>query len=199
MRGVNGKNKEAAAELAEQGAKIVELDVTSDESVKQGIANAIQEVGKIDVVVNNAGVGVMGLQEAFSIDDFKKLFDINVFGVQRVLKAIILTSDPIKSGTIVNISSLLGRMTIPYYGPYNASKWALEGLTENYRTELSQFGIDVLLIEPGGFPTTFMDRLLRPSDTETEKAYASLTPSQEDFASNFEQPWQPIKSKILRM
>ena len=187
MRGVNGKNKQVAEELAGLGAKIIELDVTDDQSVNTAISNAISEAGKIDAVINNAGVGVMGFQEAFTIDDMQKLFDINVFGVQRVLRAIIPHFRENKAGSIINISSLLGRMTVPFYGPYNASKWAVEALTENYRTELSQFGIDVSLVEPGGFPTSFMDRLIRPSDDSRATSYQSVEPAPETFFTNFEE------------
>lgn len=187
MRGVNGKNKVKASELAQLGAKIIELDVTNDESVENAIHNAIREVGKIDVVINNAGVGVLGQQEAFTAEDFRKLFEINVFGVQRVLRAIIPHFRENKSGTIINVSSLLGRITIPYYGPYNASKWAVEALTENYRAELSQFGIDVCLVEPGGFPTTFMDNLLKPADNSRDHQYTEVVPSAKSFFDGFEQ------------
>ena len=187
MRGVSSKNQEPAEELAKLGAKIIELDVTDDKSVDQAMTNALREVGKIDVVVNNAGVGVMGLQESFTIDDFKKLFDINVFGVQRVLRSVIPHMRENNSGLIINISSILGRMTVPFYGPYNASKWALEAMSENYRTELSQFGIDVCLVEPGGYPTTFMDRLIRPEDNSRDAAYQDMQPSAQGFFDNFEQ------------
>lgn len=187
MRGVSSKNKTMATNLANLGAKIIELDVTSDESVNQAVQNAIREVGSIDVVINNAGVGVLGQQEAFTSEDFKKLFDVNVIGVQRVIRAVAPHFRENKSGTIINVSSLLGRITIPYYGPYNASKWALEALSENYRTELSQFGIDVCIVEPGGFPTTFIDNLMKPSDKARNESYQIVEPSPEAFLHNFEQ------------
>ncbi|MEL6823658.1 MAG: SDR family NAD(P)-dependent oxidoreductase, partial [Calditrichota bacterium] len=92
-----------------------------------------------------------------------------------------------KAGTIVNISSLLGRMTVPFYGPYNASKWALEAMSENYRTELSQLGIDVVIVEPGGFATSFIDALMRPSDSARDADYTSFQPTPQFFLENFEQ------------
>lgn len=185
MRDIDGRNKEKATTLADKGAVIVEMDVTSDESVNNAIKNALSTVGQIDVVVNNAGIGVKGRQESFEVKDFQKLFDINVFGVQRVLRAIIPHFRERKSGTIINVSSLLGRMTIPYYGPYNASKYALEAISENYRVELSQFGISVNLIEPGGFPTTFFEALITPSDAEREKHYAEVHPTPDEFGDAF--------------
>lgn len=185
MRDVAGRNKSAANELAALGAVIVEMDVTNDESVNTAIRNAISETGNIDVVVNNAGVGVSGRQESFEIKDWQRLFDINVYGVQRVARAIIPYFRENRAGSIINVSSILGRMVIPYYGPYNASKYALEAMTENYRIELSQFGIDVGLIEPGGFPTTFMERLITPSDTDREQFYQEVHPTPEEFGTAF--------------
>lgn len=185
MRDVDGRNKENARALADLGAVIVEMDVTNDDSVNKAIQNALSSAGNIDMVVNNAGVGVSGRQESFEIKDFQRLFDINVYGVQRVLRGIIPHFRERRAGSIVNVSSILGRMVIPYYGPYNASKYALEALTENYKIELSQFGIDVTLIEPGGFPTTFMERLITPSDTAREGFYDEVHPTPEEFGAAF--------------
>lgn len=185
MRDISGRNKENAAYLASKGAVIVDMDVTSDESVAKAIHNAIENVGNIDMVVNNAGVGVSGRQESFEVKDWQRLFEINLFGVQRVLRAIIPHFRERKSGSIVNVSSILGRTTIPYYGPYNASKYALEAMTENYRLELSQFGISTHLIEPGGFPTTFMERLITPSDMSREPYYNEIHPTPEEFGEAF--------------
>lgn len=187
MRGTNDKNKKAARELKDLGAHVFALDVTNEESVNECITKALQEVGPIDVLVNNAGVGVIGRQEAFTVEDFKKLFEINLFGVQRVIRALVPHFRKRKKGTIINVSSLLGRIAIPYYGPYNASKWALEALTENYKVELSQFGIDVCIVEPGGFPTNFMERLIKPTDLSRDKDYEIVEPSPETFFTNFEQ------------
>ena len=187
MRGVNGKNQAVAEELQSAGADIVEIDVTSDDSVTQGVAAALEKAGGLDVVVNNAGVGVVGLQETFTPEDWQKLFDINVFGVQRMNRAVLPHLRDKNSGLLVHVSSLLGRMTIPFYGPYNASKWALEAMAENYRTELSGFGVDSCLVEPGGFPTTFMDNLIKPSDLSRDDGYGELAQAPAGFLAGFEQ------------
>ncbi len=129
----------------------------------------------------------MGYQESFTPEDWQRVFEINVFGVQRVIRAILPHFKAKKAGTIVNISSLLGRMTVPFYGPYNASKWALEAMSENYRTELSQLGIDVVIVEPGGFATSFIDALMRPSDSARDADYTSFQPTPQFFLENFEQ------------
>lgn len=186
MRGIAGKNQKAVGELKKAGAHIVEIDVTDDASVQKGVERAIELAGGIDVVVNNAGVGVLGLQESFTPEDWKKLFDINVFGVQRINRAVLPHMRSKKSGLLIHISSLLGRMTIPFYGPYNASKWALEALAENYRSELSGFGIDSCIVEPGGYSTTFIDNLVKPSDTTRNANYGDFARMPMELLTNFE-------------
>ncbi len=185
-RDISGRNKTKASELEKLGATIVEMDITNDASVNRGVESATQKMGGIDVLVNNAGVGVLGLTETFTPDDFKKVFEVNVFGTHRVTRTVAPVMRKTAKGLIVNISSLLGRITVPFYGPYNATKWALEGLTENYRTELSQSGIEVCIVEPGGYPTTFIDNLIRPSDKERAKAYGPMGEMAEEFLANFE-------------
>lgn len=185
MRGVNGKNAEAAKELEAAGASIVEIDVTDDASVENGVADAIEKLGGLDVVVNNAGVGVSGMQEHFTTDDWHKLFDVNVYGVQRVNRAAIPHLRNQGSGKIIYISSLLGRMTLPFYGPYNASKWALEAMAENYRIELSGFGIENYIVEPGGFETSFFGNLLQPSDQSRNQDYGDFMNAPQQMSEGF--------------
>ncbi len=186
MRNTESKNKGAVNELSALGAKIVALDVTDDESVKAGVAKAIALLDGLDVVVNNAGIGVLGIQEQFTIDDLKRLFDVNVFGVQRVNRAALPHLRNQGSGLLVHVSSLLGRIVIPFYGPYNASKWALEALAENYRVELSGFGVDSCIIEPGGYPTGFMHSLMRPSDSSQNESYGEMVHAPKQAYENFE-------------
>lgn len=207
MRNVESKNKATAEEYSEAGAQVVELDVTDEKSVERGVNQAIEMLGGIDVVINNAGVGVLGWQEHFSNEDFQRLFDINVFGVQRVNRAVLPFLRNQKSGLLIHISSLLGRINIPFYGPYNATKWALEAMAENYRVELSGFGIDSCLVEPGGFPTTFMENLLKPSDHSRDKSYGEATKAPQQFfeafegalASNPEQNPQKVADAIVKL
>ncbi|MEM6513973.1 MAG: SDR family oxidoreductase [Pseudomonadota bacterium] len=187
MRDPEGRNRAAAESLRQAGAHVVDIDVTSDDSVAAGVAAAIEQAGGLDVLINNAGVGVMGLQENYTAGDMQKLFDINVFGVQRMNRAVLPLFRQQGSGLLMHVSSLLGRITIPFYGPYNASKWALEALAENYRTELSAFGVDACLIEPGGFPTTFIDRLMRPSDTSRDADYGDFAGAPAAALAGFEE------------
>ena len=130
MRDIDGRNKPVAEELSSAGAHVVEINVTDDDSVITGVQQATELAGGMDVLVNNAGIGVMGLQEAFTAADWQRLFDINVFGVQRMNRAVLPYFRKQGAGLLLHVSSLLGRMTIPFYGPYNASKWALEALAE---------------------------------------------------------------------
>ena len=186
MRNPESKNKAAADELSALGANIVNLDVTDDSSVTNGIKKGIELLNGLDVVVNNAGIGVLGIQEQFTIDDFKKLFDVNVFGVQRINRAALPFLRKQGSGLLIHISSLLGRITFPFYGPYNASKWAVEALAENYRIELSGFGVDSCLVEPGGYPTGFFDSLMQPSDRSQDESYGDMVHAPKQAFDNFE-------------
>lgn len=186
MRDINGKNKNVADELRKAGAKIIEIDVTDDTSVTNGVNSAISDLDGLDVLINNAGLGVLGMQEFFTPADFQKVFDINVFGVQRMNRAVVPYFREKKNGLIIYTSSLLGRIALPFYGAYQASKWALEALAENYRVELSGFGIENCIVEPGGYPTAFSDNLLRPSDNSRELGYGDFAKVPEAALHNFE-------------
>jgi NAD(P)-dependent dehydrogenase (short-subunit alcohol dehydrogenase family) len=174
MRSTGGKNESVAQALRAQGVHLVELDVTDDASVERGVGEAVAHLGGLDVVFNNAGIGSYGLQELFTPDDMQRVFDVNVFGVQRVMRAALPTLRAQGRGTVLYTSSLIGRIASPFYGTYSASKWALEAIAENYRTELSGFGIETCIIEPGAMPTAFLDGMLAPSDTAREAAYGDL-------------------------
>jgi len=187
MRDTQGKNRAAAAECAALGAAVTELDVTRDASVEQGAAQAIKELGGLDAVVNYAGLGVLGVQETFTSEDWKRLFDVNVFGMQRVNRAVLPHLRSQGAGLLVQVSSLLGRIAMPFYGPYNASKWAVEAMSENYRVELSGTGVDVVIVEPGGYPTTFVVNLMRPSDRARAASLGELGKMPEGMLRGFEQ------------
>ena len=187
VRDLAGRNANAARELQQAGAEVIEMDVTSDTSVNAAIRHAIDMTGGLDVVINNAGLGVIGVQEAFSADDLHRVLDINVVGAHRVTRAAAPHLRANGRGLVVFVSSLLGRIAVPFYGPYNASKWALEGLAENYSLELSGFGVDVSIVEPGGFPTSFIPNLMRPSDAARVEALQPLSATAESFLHGFEQ------------
>ncbi len=177
MRHLDGPNTEQAAQLRQsaQGQPgqlhLIELDVTNNTSVNSAIENVLQ-AGNLDVVINNAGIGGGGYTEAFTVGQFEQTFDVNVFGIQRVMRAVLPAMRKQHSGLIVNISSLQGRVVIPFAGAYTASKFAVEGLSESYHYELAPLGIDVVIVEPGGFPTRYWSKLIAPEDMERTSGYA---------------------------
>jgi NAD(P)-dependent dehydrogenase (short-subunit alcohol dehydrogenase family) len=135
--------------------EVLKLDVTDDKSVKEAIERIVNEQGKIDVLVNNAGYALLGPLEDLSIQEVKEQFETNVFGVIRVTKEILPIMRRQLHGTIVNISSIAGRIGFPLTSAYVSSKFALEGLSESIAYEVEQFGIKVILIEPGVIKTNF--------------------------------------------
>lgn len=187
MRDPQGRNASIANELRQLGIEVVDIDVTSDSSVALGVEQALGVNGQIDVLINNAGVGTLGWQESFSIDDFKKVFDINVFGVQRMTRAVLPQMKQRGRGTLIQISSILGQFVLPFLGSYNATKHAVEGMAENYRVELSQFGIQSLIVQPGGFGTDFGANLLRSSDHEVTQSYGEFAQAPEQMWAGTEQ------------
>lgn len=174
MRSLHGKNEAIANELKSKGVALVEMDVTNEDSVNAGVKSAIELMDGLDTVFNNAGIGANGILECFTTNDIQKMFDVNVFGVQRVMRAILPYLRQQGKGTIIHTSSCIGRVTTPFLASYCASKYALESLAEGYRTELSGFGIESCIVEPGGFPTAFMSGMITPSDNDRMNAYGEM-------------------------
>ncbi|WP_424991409.1 SDR family NAD(P)-dependent oxidoreductase [Fluviibacterium sp. S390] len=174
VRSRSGKNAATVAELEAAGAKIVEMDVTDAASTERGVDDAISQLGGLDILFNNAGIGSYGIQELMSPDDMAHVFDVNVMGVQRVMRAALPHMRAQGRGTVLYTSSLIGRIATPFYGTYSASKWALEAIVECYRTELSGFGIESCIIEPGAMPTAFFDGLVAPNDAAREAEYGDF-------------------------
>jgi NAD(P)-dependent dehydrogenase (short-subunit alcohol dehydrogenase family) len=174
LRGAQDKNREAAEALRNLGIKTVELDVSDDASVEAGVENVLAEAGKIDVLVNNAGVGSAGVTEAFTAEQAKVVFDTNVIGLIRVTRAVLPSMRQRRDGLIINIGSVLGRVTFPFLGIYGASKFAVEALTDSLRYELSQLGIEVVEVQPSAYPTNFYTGIHTPADTEVTKSYGEV-------------------------
>jgi NAD(P)-dependent dehydrogenase (short-subunit alcohol dehydrogenase family) len=150
-------------------------DVNDDSSVNEAIDTIVKENGRIDVLVNNAGYDLFGSLEELTIDEIKGQFETNFFGVIRACKAVIPTMRKQGNGTIVNISSLGGRIGLmPFLTAYHSSKFAVEGFTESLRQELAQFNIDVILIEPGAIRSNFIDNSKNAKNYNPENSpYAS--------------------------
>lgn len=207
MRSTEGKNETIARELEKAGVKLVEIDVTNETSVNKGVAKAIELLGGLEVVFNNAGVGANGIQEMFTAEDMQRVFDVNVFGVQRLMRAILPHFRKQRKGTILHTSSCIGRITTPFLGVYCASKYALESIAEGYRAELSSFGIESCIIEPGGMPTAFMGGMLRPTDDTRNEGYgemvyapdASLNGYVEYLKTNPKQNPQAIANAVVEL
>ncbi len=136
----------------------VPLDVTKPETIKGAIAKAITEFGSIDVVVNNAGYALMGPFESCTLEQIRRQFDTNVFGLMAVSQAVLPHFRSRKSGTLINISSVGGRLTFPLYSLYHSTKWAVEGFSESLQYELAPLNIRVKIVEPGPIKTDFYDR-----------------------------------------
>jgi NAD(P)-dependent dehydrogenase (short-subunit alcohol dehydrogenase family) len=142
--------------------------------VQRAVEAAIGSAGRIDVVVNNAGAGAVGPIEAFSIDQIKGLFDLNAFGPLRVNKAVLPLMRKQGSGLIIHVTSTLGRILPRTGGLYPATKWAVEGLAESLRYQVEPFGVDVVILEPGSFPTPAMTKAMIASDEAVTAEYAAV-------------------------
>ena len=161
-------------QLTPIGIHALTMDVTDDESMTSGIEKIIAETGRIDVLVNNAGYGSYGAIEDVTLDEARRQFEVNVFGLGRLTQLVLPHMRAQRSGTIINISSMGGRLTTPLGGWYHATKYAVEALSDALRMETAPFGIDVVVIEPGGIRTEWSgiaaDHL---EETAEGSAYAS--------------------------
>jgi NAD(P)-dependent dehydrogenase (short-subunit alcohol dehydrogenase family) len=148
------------AEIQQLPIRTVQLDVTDENSIKNAIQLIISESGRIDLLVNNAGYGLTGAFEDIGIDEIKALYETNVFGVIRVTQAVLPIMRKQRSGRIINISSGAGKIGYPGGSAYVSSKFALEGLSESMAFEVEQFGIKIVLVEPGFIRTNFADNIV---------------------------------------
>ena len=154
---------------------ILELDVDNKESMDNAIEKIIEQKGRIDTLVNNAGWCMWGTVEDVSIDEFKEQFETNFFSIVRMIQQIAPIMRKQKSGSIVNVSSVAGRIGFPVSPAYISSKFALEGLSECLRFELSPFGINVFTIEPGVIKTNFFDSMKMAKRSDSNSVYNDIT------------------------
>lgn len=169
--------------------EILPLDVTSQLSVEEAVGMAVRKAGRIDVLVNNAGFGYLGPVEDFTIEEVKSQYETNVFGVLRMVKAVVPIMRKRSSGLIVNLSSISGLVSFPLFGVYSSSKFALETLSESLRFELKPFGVDVVLLEPGSFFTRFAQNRRHP------KAFGREDSPYRKLAENFFRRYQKTHDK----
>lgn len=158
----------------DDGSLVTRLDLTDPASIEVAVAAAIERFGTIDVLLNNAGYGAYGPLEATPMDKLRRQMEVNFFGLVATMQAVLPTMRAAKSGTIINISSVGGRMCYPLGGLYHSSKWAVEGLTEAVSYELLPLGIRVKLVEPGGVKTDFGGRSFDFSNDESLAEYQPM-------------------------
>ena len=165
-----GRLAELETEAAGRGLPIagVELDINSEAGLAETLGSIAKEHGPVSVLVNNAGYGLFGPVQTLSAGEMRSLFETNVFAVARLIRAVLPGMIEQGGGTIVNVSSILGRIGAPFHGAYASSKFALEGLTESLRTEVWPLGVRVVLVEPGLFRTAFPENQLMTADIESD-------------------------------
>ena len=155
--------------------KVIELDVDNEQSAESAIKSIIEEKGRIDILVNNAGWGIWGTAEDVSLEEFREQFETNFFSVVRMIQKVAPIMRKQGSGNIVNISSVAGRIGFPVSTAYISSKFALEGLSESIRFELGQFGVNVIIIEPGVIKTKFFDSMRTAKKADEGDTYRDIT------------------------
>ena len=155
---------EALAKAEKLDITVLEIDITKDDQVASGVEAALKATGgKVDVLINNAGMSIAGPIEAQDMEATQLIFDTNVFGAQRMAKAVLPSMRANKSGYIFNVTSQLGRVMIPGFGQYSPTKFALEAMSEQMAYEVASHGIDVTIIQPGGYPTKIWSNQNKPS------------------------------------
>lgn len=173
------------AELEAKGAIVLKMDVTSEDDCEAAVAKIIKQQKRIDVLVNNAGFGLYGAMEDVSIDEAKRQFEVNLFGLAQLTQLVLPHMRLEKSGKIINLSSMGGKVYFPLGSWYHASKFALEGWSDCLRIELAQLGVKVVIIEPGAIATNFgnltLDSLVkRSANGPYSKMAAGMTKTLKD-------------------
>ncbi|MGB8323804.1 MAG: SDR family oxidoreductase [Candidatus Acidiferrum sp.] len=179
MRDPGGRNAKNSAEIRALAEKdsldihIVELDVTDDVSVNKAVDSIVRQVGRIDVAINNAGYPVVGLMEATTTEQARKLMDTNFMGPVRVNRAVLPHLRRQRSGLLLHISSGAGRLVFPSFGHYSASKFAMEAFAEAYSYELAPQGIESVIVEPGAYQTAIFGNIVFAEDQARGETYGS--------------------------
>jgi NAD(P)-dependent dehydrogenase (short-subunit alcohol dehydrogenase family) len=184
MRDIEGRNAGHVSELLDLGRRegldlrVVELDVQSEPSAAAAVAMILDETGKLDTVVHNAGHLYVGYVETFTPDDIQRLFDINVIGIQRVNRAVLPHMRERRSGTLLYVGSTTSVIVPPFMGPYVASKFAGDALAQTTAYEVNPFGIETTIVMPGPFTqgTEHFPNATHANDQERSRAYAELDP-----------------------
>lgn len=166
-------DKMAKVHIATEHMEVMPLDVTDSEQIAATISSIVSRYGRIDLLLNNAGYACGGFVEELSLQEWRKQFDVNVFGLIDVTHAVLPHMRQQQSGRIINLSSISGRFGFPGLAPYTASKHAVEGFSESLRLEMLPFGVDVVLIEPGSYRTSIWEKGIQSS---TKEPHSSASP-----------------------
>lgn len=196
VRDPEGRNRAATGELRELAAgenldlHVVDLDVTRSGSIDAAVHSVMEGQGRIDVLVNNAGVMNVGITEAYTAEQVRQQMEVNFLGPVQLDRAVIPWMRKQQSGLLIHVSSLAGRLVFPYFGIYCASKYALEAVAESYRYELSAQGIDSVIVEPGPFGTALIARSPKPGDPERLAEYGDVAQFPDNMLASFEAFYQ---------
>ena len=195
---------EMMQDIIQAGGHAIKMDILKDRNIDDVVNQIINKQNRIDILINNAGYGLWGAVETISIDEAKRQFDVNIFGLAYLTKKIIPFMREQKSGKIINMSSMGGKVYTPFGAWYHATKYALEGWSDCLRIELKSFGIDVILIEPGVIKTEFQDVMMdstveRSIGTPYEKKLKALEKAtQEMYARGIGSPPSTITKLIIK-
>jgi len=194
MRDIRGRNADKAKALVHKAnIEVLDVDVTNGKSVTDMVAHIFKKEGRIDVVVNNAGIYATGIAETFTEDDVDKVMDVDVKGPWRIIKAVLPQMRKQREGLIINISSVSGRFSFPFQTVYSGAKFAVEGLTEGLHYEVRPFGVDVVMIEPGAFPTEIFGKIVTGSDAAVIAEYGELAKVPEQIGAGIRQMFETTK------
>jgi NAD(P)-dependent dehydrogenase (short-subunit alcohol dehydrogenase family) len=194
MRDTKDRNADKAKALVQQAnIEVLDVEVTNGKSVTEAVATIIKKEGRIDVVVNNAGIYATGIAETFTEDDVDKIMDVDVKGPWRIIKAALPQMRKQGEGLIINISSVAGRFSPPFMTVYNSAKFAVEGLTEGLHYEVRPLGVDVIMIQPGAFPTDIFGKTVTGSDTTVIAGYGDLAKVPEQIGAGIEHMFETMK------
>ena len=195
---------EMMQDIIQAGGYAFKMDILKERNIDDVVNQILKEQNRIDILINNAGYGLWGAVETISIDEAKRQFDVNIFGLAYLTKKIIPIMRKQKSGKIINMSSMGGKVYTPFGAWYHATKYALEGWSDCLRIELKSFGVDVILIEPGVIKTEFQDVMMdstveRSIGTPYEKKLKALEKAtQEMYARGIGSPASTITKLIIK-
>jgi NAD(P)-dependent dehydrogenase (short-subunit alcohol dehydrogenase family) len=194
MRDTKGRNADKAMALGvHDNLEILDVDVTDSKTVNDAIETIIKNEERIDVVVNNAGVYATGIAETFTESDLTKIMDVDVIGPWRIIKAVLPHMRNQGEGLVINISSVAGRFSFPFQTMYNGAKFAIEGLTEGLHYEVRSLGVDVVMIQPGAFPTGIFTKILAGSDAGVLAEYGDLAKIPQQIGAGIGQMFENLK------